>query len=85
MVDFSGRLLLDFFPYSTLFGSTVDACVCQSSEVWGLLVAMHLALCSFVVFQALVRCIMAGMDQQEQFVYWSCLMELLKKLIFSGR
>ena len=25
-------------------------------------------------FQALVRCIMASMDQQEQFVYWSCLM-----------
>ena len=25
-------------------------------------------------FQALVRCIMAGMDQQEQSVYWSCLM-----------
>ena len=24
-------------------------------------------------FQALVRCIMAGMDQQEQSVYWSCL------------
>ena len=25
-------------------------------------------------FQSLVCCIMAGMDQQEQFVYWSCLM-----------
>ena len=34
-----------------------------------MLVLMHLALCSF-----LVCCIMAGMDQQEQFVYWSCLM-----------
>ena len=50
-MDFSGRLLLDFFPYSALFGSTVDACVCQSSEAWGLLVAMHLALCSFVVLR----------------------------------
>ena len=56
-----------FFPYSALFGSTVDTCVCQSSEAWGLLVVMHLALCSL-----LVCCIMAGMDQQEQFVYWSC-------------
>ena len=34
-----------------------------------MLVVMHLALCSF-----LVCCIMAGMDQQEQFVYRSCLM-----------
>ena len=51
MVDSSGRSLLDLFPFSALFGSTVDTCVCQYTEAWGLLVAMHLALCSFVVFR----------------------------------
>ena len=54
-----------FFPYSALFGSTVDTCVCQSSEACGL------AGCDA---PRAVCCIMASMDQQEQFVYWSCLM-----------
>ena len=39
-------------------------------------VTMYLALCSFVVFQALMRCIMVGMDQQEQL--WRRVQKLLK-------
>ena len=45
VVDFSGKSLLHLFPYSVLFRLTMDTCVCQSTEAWGLLVAMHLALC----------------------------------------
>ena len=45
VVDFSGNSLLDLFLCSALFGLTMDTCVCQSTKAWGLLVAMHLALC----------------------------------------
>ena len=45
VVEFSGNSLLDLFPYSALFGLTMDECVCQSTKAWVWLVAMHLALC----------------------------------------
>ena len=85
--DFSGRPLLDLFPYSALFGSTVDICLASVYEAfWKNFTQFYVFDSGYVSvsvseagfagcdtpravflcgYQALMRCIMASMDQQE--------------------
>ena len=69
VLRFYGRCSLDT-SYSALLGSTVDTCYCQSTSSWVLhgvflLIAMHCAV-FLRGFQALMPCIMPGMDQEGQ-------------------